>query len=547
MLTEWSTRRGQICLAGIFVLAVLMRIPLLASVPNGFYHDEATTGYDAFSLLETQRDQYGDFLPLFAQSSGAYNEALYRYLTVPCIAIFGLNEFSVRLPAALAGLFTVLALYHLTAALSGQRLALLAALLLAISPWHVLCSRFAGRVILLPLCFCVALYLFLRSREEPRFLPWSAAAFALTLYTYSAARVFVPLFVLGLVFLYRRELLETWRRSAVAAVLFLCVLVPLAAFWITPEGMARAHDTLANDLTAILPQYGSYFGPDFLFLAGDSNLRHSLRGMGQLYFFEWFTVPLGIWGLVRDRHRDRRILWLWFLLYPIPAAFTAEKHALRALIGAPLFAILSAMGIEQILRWGKSYRWRLAIGLATTVIVATSAAFFARTYFFDYRDYAAAAWSHGMREAIAFSENSGRDIVLVSQRFQPLSFVLFYTGFSPAQYQSFPIGLREGLWQSRYPMGFARYRFVYTDLLTLVEGTHLLMLRPDELGRLDDLSYRWRHVHEIRDPLGNDVICFVEVAGMSRSQAVAAYEQALRDDPDGTAALVLQQALQGNQ
>ena len=32
-------------------------------MPNGFHADEASIGYDAYSMLETGRDQYGEFLP----------------------------------------------------------------------------------------------------------------------------------------------------------------------------------------------------------------------------------------------------------------------------------------------------------------------------------------------------------------------------------------------------------------------------------------------------------------------------------------------------
>ncbi|MDK1082414.1 MAG: 4-amino-4-deoxy-L-arabinose transferase, partial [Anaerolineae bacterium] len=100
-------------LFGILVLATLFRLPWLAEIPPGFYVDEASTGYDAYSLMLTSKDQYGEFLPLFARSFGAYNESLYRFVTIIPIRLFGLTEFAVRLPAAIIGIFTVLALYFL--------------------------------------------------------------------------------------------------------------------------------------------------------------------------------------------------------------------------------------------------------------------------------------------------------------------------------------------------------------------------------------------------------------------------------------------------
>lgn len=70
-------------LAAILLLAALLRVPFLSSVPNGFYSVEASTGYDAYSILQTGKDQYGEFLPLFMRSFGDYVEASYRYVMSP--------------------------------------------------------------------------------------------------------------------------------------------------------------------------------------------------------------------------------------------------------------------------------------------------------------------------------------------------------------------------------------------------------------------------------------------------------------------------------
>ena len=165
----------------LLLLAAVLRILFLSDIPNGFTTDEASTGYDAYSILATGRDQHGEFLPFFAQSFGDYNESLYRFITVPSIAVFGLNEFATRLPAALAGVLTVWIVYLLGKTWHDEHLAWIAALLLAISPWHIFFSRTAFRLILLPLCCCLGLYFFQRGLQRPRDLPFSAAFFALSM------------------------------------------------------------------------------------------------------------------------------------------------------------------------------------------------------------------------------------------------------------------------------------------------------------------------------------------------------------------------------
>ncbi|MDJ0601293.1 MAG: 4-amino-4-deoxy-L-arabinose transferase, partial [Crocosphaera sp.] len=52
-------------LAIILVLTFLLRVAFLGSIPNGFFTDEASNAYDAYSILHTLRDQYGEFLPWY--------------------------------------------------------------------------------------------------------------------------------------------------------------------------------------------------------------------------------------------------------------------------------------------------------------------------------------------------------------------------------------------------------------------------------------------------------------------------------------------------
>jgi hypothetical protein len=56
----------NIPLLAVILMAALLRVSFLSTVPNGFYCDEASDGYDSYSILKTLHDQNGEFLPLFA-------------------------------------------------------------------------------------------------------------------------------------------------------------------------------------------------------------------------------------------------------------------------------------------------------------------------------------------------------------------------------------------------------------------------------------------------------------------------------------------------
>src|SRR3990172_9037297 len=95
----------------IIVLGAGLRLFWLDKSPPSLNWDEAALGYNAYSLLKTGKDEYGFKLPVTFRSFDDYKPPLYPYVTVPFIALFGLNEYSVRLPSALAGIFSIIAIY----------------------------------------------------------------------------------------------------------------------------------------------------------------------------------------------------------------------------------------------------------------------------------------------------------------------------------------------------------------------------------------------------------------------------------------------------
>ena len=90
-------------------MLVFNPICLLAKTP--LLWDEAALGYNAYSISQTLRDEYGQFMPLIFKSFGDYKPGLYVYLAVPFVTIFGLNEISVRLPSIILGALSPILLF----------------------------------------------------------------------------------------------------------------------------------------------------------------------------------------------------------------------------------------------------------------------------------------------------------------------------------------------------------------------------------------------------------------------------------------------------
>src|SRR4051812_21166102 len=102
-----------IILVFIFLIAFIVRFYGLANVPLGLQQDETSIGYNAYSILQTGKDEYGQSFPLYFKAFGEYKLPGYIYGSVIPIALFGLNEFSLRFLSAFTGFLTVVVFYFL--------------------------------------------------------------------------------------------------------------------------------------------------------------------------------------------------------------------------------------------------------------------------------------------------------------------------------------------------------------------------------------------------------------------------------------------------
>jgi hypothetical protein len=483
----------------------LLRLCFLGTNPNGLSVEEASTGYDAYSMLLTGSDRYGDFLPIFARSFDDYIEAIYRYFDIPFIAVFGLNEFTTRLPAAITGTLTVIIVYYLAKeAFNNNKIGFFSALLLAINPWHIQFSRIAFRGIIFPFFFCLGLWLFLKGLRRPSNLICSAFFFGLSLYTYSAARVFVPLFLAGLIIIYYQELWNHKKYFLTAGSLFLVILGIMIFLWLTPAGMARQSQVgLTFNPLKIAYNYISYFTPQFLFANGDPYLRHNPSKMGMLHIFEFISVVTGIFYLFQEQSKTSKILFLWLILYPIPAALTAPIHALRGIIGSPLFAIISSYGIVKLTESIKFSKQQ--INLFLIFIITLSLAGYSYRFFGDYPKESSKEWSYGMREAINYTENQNQCIMISNGIGLVHIFVLFYSQYPPQEYQKAPIEPYVGVGK------IGKYEIVNFSDQNKLNFDCILMVTPGELTTIFKPKFSLDNLYTVKNPDGNPIFEFIKI------------------------------------
>ena len=221
---EWTKVFGKIkekhWLGFVVIIAAILRLWQLDRVPASMFGDELDVGYQAFSILKTGRDYYGNFMPLHFHSLAEWRTPLYLYTTVPFVAIFGISPWGVRLPAALFGIFSIIAMFYLVREISKNgKLALWTSFVMAISPWHIQYSRAGFEVTQLLFFLILGIYLFFKALGRPNLLWVSVVSLLLAPWTYSTAKVFVPLLMLFLFVLYYKDIFKMPKKSILVALL----------------------------------------------------------------------------------------------------------------------------------------------------------------------------------------------------------------------------------------------------------------------------------------------------------------------------------------
>lgn len=109
---------------------------LIDKIPPGVSNDEADNGYEAYSLWKTGRDQWGVAWPITDfLGFGDHRLPVYIYLTIPPVALAGLNSASVRFPAVIFGAGVLILSYALVRSWFSDRVGKLTAIVLTLMPW----------------------------------------------------------------------------------------------------------------------------------------------------------------------------------------------------------------------------------------------------------------------------------------------------------------------------------------------------------------------------------------------------------------------------
>jgi len=492
----------------IIFIASFFRLYQLGSLPISLFGDEVDVAYHSVSLFTTLRDYMGHLLPTYIQSLTEYRAPLLMYITAPFVGLLGSSPFVVRLPVALLGIASVYLLYLLVKKLfQSENAALLSSFILSVTPWHIHYSRASFEVVPLTFLILWGTYLFVKEKYFASLIP-----FILTFYTYSTANIFTPVFVLGLLLIFRPKLnlKKNWTRLIIPVVLILPmvfnVLFGQAAErfkgisifndrkvieniilqrtdpWVAKSPIETFfHNKYFAYATSFGQNYIKAFSPEFLFLQGDPNFRQSVGGQGELL---WIVIPFLLYGLFllfrNIKQKSSILIIFWLLISPIASGLTQDggNHATRLFLMVSPLVSITALGLSEIILKIKNKYLTLIILLIFSFCFAN----FWHRYTDHYRFESASMWQSGYSEIFSHLKpllNDSQKIYINNTAAPTLSKFALFTNYPASKFQkdfhgNDPDSFDNGLFQ-----GFIFGNNIYFGQATSIEALQSLLMPGD--------------------------------------------------------------------
>lgn len=424
----------------VMFLGAFTNLWRLGAIPPGLHADEAMIGYTTLSLLKTGKDLFGltNYLALTDPNAGGTYPPLRSYILMPFVSLMGLSIVVNRLPPAIFGIIAIFAVFRISRFLwKDDATALIAAFIMAINPWATQIARqglLESAALTIVIC---GVWAFLEAEKKPILYGLSGLLFGLSLFAYDAPRLFLPPFLLLLVW-YRWEHVRRGIRPMFAGMGVFGVFIVLLLYQVVFRGEAReysrtslfgsdnvknavirgrtmtlapswaaniVHNKVTETVRLITTNYVSIFSVNWFFINGYGNLQEAVGNHGQFMVFELPFFFLGWYTLFRLKKRMGWFLLGWMTLGALPGGLSSGNFAYRSVMLLPVPILVSSIGagayLGYVSRMKKYMRTAVHVGVCLIVAVCTSSYMY--TYFFDYPVYASEAWALQQNDAVRYA------------------------------------------------------------------------------------------------------------------------------------------------
>ena len=465
---------------GIIVLfGVLIRTIGIGSIPNALNVDEASAGFESYSILNYGIDRNGNFLPVFLVAWGSGQNALYTYLMMPFIAMFGLTTFAIRLPMAIIGGISLIVFYLLLKRMINQKTAIIGLIFLAICPWHIMKSRWGLESNLFPDLMLLSVFLIIKGIQDKKriFQILGYIVAGLTAYAYGTSYFFLPLFFIPVLFIMLKKKEITVKELIINLAVIGIVALPIIIFVIIntfnlPE-IELPFLTIPRMEVNRYEEITSIFSSDFLeksldnFAGGLKILMYqvdglpwnSLEDIGTIYTFSTIFTILGIIVAIKNRKNIKYgyIMGIW-LIVSILLLFVCEPNINRLNIIFFPIIFYTVVGIDEIAKQGKVFAVLLAI------VYILSFGLFVNSYLSENaNDYM--TFESNLEEPIEYLNTlQDKEIYITNSIKEPYIYVLFYTKYDTRDFVD-TVEYYNGNGAFRQVKSFGNYNFISINML----------------------------------------------------------------------------------
>lgn len=433
LLFQHMFKKFNWVLLGILILAFVLRTYRLGEIPAGVTNDEVTYIYNAYSVAKTGSDINGQFLPWITKVMVPF-QPVPIYFIAPFVSILGLNVFTGRLPIALAGVGVVLLIYLIVNKIFRFKLlALLSALALSLSPWHLQLSRSAYDPPIALLFYMMAIYFALLKKTILLFI-----CLFLAIYSYRAMNIlFLPIFVLIIWFKFsefnhnKKYILMYLIGITILMYSYFIIAKNQGSYYFneathfeSPLNFNLAGEVVNNEITntdapifisrifinkltysmrLLRENYLGAFSTDFLFTKGEANPIYNIWWRGVLYLID---LPLIICGLIFIFNKNKKsalFVVASLLIGALPASLsgpTGTSYVARAFFMTPFWSVLIAGGVVYLIK-----KYHILI-IPLLIIYSFQVCSYLFQYHFRYSIYGAEAWFKSTADVSKFIINN---------------------------------------------------------------------------------------------------------------------------------------------
>lgn len=505
IINKLKEKQNKIVLL-ILIIGILVRVVGITSMPNALNCDEASAGYEAYSILKFGIDRNGNFMPVFLVAWGSGQNALLTYLIIPFIKIFGLSTLAVRLPMAIISSISLIIMYLLLNKISNKKIAIIGLLFFTICPWHIMKSRWGLESNLFPDLVLLFSYLLIKGLEDKKKLLYyfSFVIAGLSAYSYGTSYYFLPVFIIPLlIILYRRGKI-TIKDGVLSLIIVGVVSLPIILYVLINtlgfEALNLPFMTIPKLEVNRYEEMTSIFSSEFFTKSGGNFLKSLYILVFQNDNLPWNNIfPFGITyvfscvftiiGIINSLKKEKKLYVkygylfnIWFIVCMILTFICPPNINRLNIIMIPIICY-TIIGIYIFLEYIVKENNRKKITLALTILYMGFFSLFLIQYSCqDYNKYS--TFESGLESVIKYADNiQNKDIYITNKIKMPYIYTLFYTGYDTREFVDTVKYKRTDV-QFRKVESYGRYHF--EDIEELNDNCVYILKIEDK--RLFDLS-----------------------------------------------------------